>query len=220
MPFWNFVFFSVLFFTLTVLCLVAVLTVVESLVVKKGNVRIKINDADPIPAKAGKNVLLFLSENKIFLPSACGGRGECGVCTCKIPKGGGELLPTETAQISLRHQREHVRLACQVKIREDMEIVIPQEIFSVKKFECQVISNRNVSTFIKELTLSLPEGQPFDFRAGGYVQIYVPKYKLTYRNFDIPTEYKGDWDKYKLWDLKAQNDEEIFRAYSMANYPG
>lgn len=217
----SFIFFSVLFFTLTVLFLVAILTVSELLLVKQGKCKVKINDSkEPLMAPVGKYLLTVLSENSIFLPSACGGRGECGVCTCKVFKGGGDILQTETAQISFKEQKEHVRLACQVKIREDIEIGIPQEVFSVKKFECEVVSNRNVATFIKELVLNVPPENHLDFQAGGYIQIYIPAYKRSFRDFDIQPEYRSDWDKYCLWDLKADNDEEIYRAYSMANHPG
>ncbi|NTV30096.1 MAG: NADH:ubiquinone reductase (Na(+)-transporting) subunit F [Candidatus Omnitrophica bacterium] len=215
-----FVLISTVAFTGVILLLVLLLTAVGAVVARQGSCRVKINDDGVLDIPVGKTVLTALTEHGIFLPSACGGRGECGVCTCRIPKGGGEILATETAQIPWKLQKEHVRLACQVKIREDMEIIIPPEVFKAKKFECEVISNANVATFIKELVLKLPPGQAFDFRAGGYVQIYIPKYRLTYRVFDIPERFQAEWDRYDLRSLQSHNEEEIFRAYSMANYPG
>ncbi len=221
MAFISFVLLSALFFSIIIIVLVLLLIFIESLVVKKGDCHLKINDqCMPFVVQSGKSLLTVLSENKIFLPSACGGRGECGVCTCRVTKGGGEILPTETAQIPWRLQKEHYRLACQVKVREDLDVHIPAEAFNVKKFECEVISNLNVATFIKELVLRLPTSEPFDFKAGGYIQIDIPAYKMSFREIDVAPEYRPDWDKFKLWDLKAQNTELIFRAYSMANYPG
>ncbi len=221
MSFVSFVLLSALFFSIIIIVLVLLLIFIESLVVKKGDCHLKINDqCMPFVVQSGKSLLTVLSENKIFLPSACGGRGECGVCTCRVTKGGGEILPTETAQIPWRLQKEHYRLACQVKVREDLDILIPAEAFNVKKFECEVISNLNVATFIKELVLRLPPSEPFDFKAGGYIQIDIPAYTMSFRDIDVAPEYRPDWDKFKLWDLKAQNTELIFRAYSMANYPG
>ncbi|MGD9900142.1 MAG: NADH:ubiquinone reductase (Na(+)-transporting) subunit F, partial [Calditrichaceae bacterium] len=159
------------------------------------------------------------SNNEIFLPSACGGQGTCGMCTCKILEGGGDPLPTEESQLSRGELKENIRLACQVKVKTDMKIQIPDEIFNIQKFECTVRSNDNVATFIKELVLELPAGERLDFKAGGYIQIYIPPYNLSYKEFDIQEKFHPDWDKYNLWDLKASNDEEIFRAYSMANHP-
>ncbi len=209
---------SVVVFTGLILLLVALLSFVESRVAKSGERRIFINDEEePLKVPAGKNLLATLSNNRIFLPSACGGGGTCAMCKCQVLEGGGDILPTETGLVSRREQKEHYRLACQVKIREDMKIRIPDEIFKIKKFEAAVRSNRNVATFIKELVLELEE--PIDFRAGGYIQIDIPPYRLSFRDFDIPEEYRADWDRYGLWDLKAENDEPVFRAYSMASHP-
>jgi len=209
-------------FTATILLLVALLSYAESKLVNKGKVKLTINnDEEKSPeVEAGSNLLATLANNSIFLPSACGGQGTCGMCHCKITEGGGDVLPTEESQLTRAEIKEHLRLACQVKVKTDMKIEIPEEIFNIQKFECTVRSNDNVATFIKELVLELPQGKTLDFRAGGYIQIYIPPYQLSFNEFDIQKEYHPDWDKYKLWDLKAGNDEEIFRAYSMANHPG
>jgi Na+-transporting NADH:ubiquinone oxidoreductase subunit F len=201
--------------------LVGVLMYAEKKLVKQGKIKILINDDEEKSPEvdAGGNLLSILSNNKIFLPSACGGGGTCGMCKCQIHDGGGDVLPTEKTHLTRKEIKEDWRIACQVKVKEDMVIHIPEEIFSIQKFECEVVSNHNVATFIKELKLKLPAGQHMDFQAGGYIQLYIPPYELKYTEFDIEKEYREDWDKYSLWDLKASNDEEIFRAYSMANYP-
>lgn len=208
-------------FSSFILLLVVVLMVAEKKLVKQGKVRLLINDDEEKSPEVdpGGNLLNVLANQKIFLPSACGGGGTCGMCKCQILEGGGDVLPTEKSHLTRREMKENWRVACQVKVKEDMKIHIPEEIFSIQKFECEVISNGNVATFIKELKLRLPAGQHMDFQAGGYIQIYIPPYELSYQEFKIEKEYHGDWDKYNLWDLKASNDEEIFRAYSMANYP-
>lgn len=208
-------------FTGTILILVAILSYAESKLVTKGKVKLLINgDEKKSPeVEAGTNLLSTLTENQIFLPSACGGQGTCGMCKCKVLEGGGDVLPTEESHLTRAEIKEHVRLACQVKVKTDMKIEIPDEIFNIQKFECTVRSNKNVATFIKELILELPQGRHLDFKAGGYIQIYIPPYSLSFKEFDIEEEYRPDWDKYHLWDLKASNDEEIFRAYSMANHP-
>lgn len=208
-------------FTTTILLLVAALSYAESKLVNKGRVKVIINDDEEQSpeVEAGSNLLNTLSANDIFLPSACGGQGTCAMCKCEVLEGGGEVLPTEESQLARKEVKENVRLACQVKVKEDMRIHIPEEIFNIQKFECTVRSNENVATFIKELVLELPEGQNLDFKAGGYIQIYIPPYQLSFKEFDIEKEYHEDWDKYNLWDLKSSNDEEIFRAYSMANHP-
>ncbi|MBD3224714.1 MAG: NADH:ubiquinone reductase (Na(+)-transporting) subunit F [Caldithrix sp.] len=208
-------------FTATIFVLVAVLNFAESKLVTKGKVKVIINgDEENSPeVEAGSNLLSTLSNNEIFLPSACGGQGTCAMCTCTVTEGGGDVLPTEESQLTRKDIKENVRLACQIKVKNDMRIEIPEEIFNIQKFECTVRSNDNVATFIKELVLELPEGQTLDFQAGGYIQIYIPPYNLSFNEFDVDKEYHEDWDKYNLWDLKASNDEEIFRAYSMANHP-
>ncbi len=198
--------------------LVSLLSFVESKVARRGEKKIIINAREePVTVSSGITLLAALANEKIFLPSACGGGGTCAVCKCQVLEGGGDILPTETGLISRREQKEHYRLACQVKVREDMSIKIPEEIFNIKKFDCTVVSNENVATFIKEFVVQLPE--PMDFEPGGYIQIDIPPHKLSYREFDVGEEYQGDWDKYKLRDLKSEVDEEMFRAYSMANHP-
>ncbi|QDU59719.1 Na(+)-translocating NADH-quinone reductase subunit F [Planctomycetes bacterium Pan216] len=208
-------------FTLIIMALVGILSLVEMFLVKKGNVKILINDEKEVTVPSGGTVLTTLSNEKIFLPSACGGGGTCAMCKCQIFEGGGNILPTETNHINRVEQREHWRLGCQVKVRQDMKIHVPDEIFSIKKFECTVRSNENVATFIKELVLDLPAGEILKFKAGGYIQIYIPPYKIDYAQFkdNVEEEYHEDWNRFDLWRFKASNDEEVFRAYSMANHP-
>lgn len=208
-------------FTALVVGLVAVLLVAKSKLVASGNVDIIIND-DPqkaLTTQAGGTLLNTLANNKLFIPSACGGKGSCGVCKVTVTDGGGSLLPTEEGHVSRGEAREGCRLACQVKVKENMKIELPAEVFSVQKWECTVKSNDNVATFIKELVLQLPEGQSVPFRAGGYIQIEAPAHIADYKNFDIPDEYRGDWDKFNLWQFKSTVTDPVMRAYSMANYP-
>lgn len=220
MEFFQFVLISTIVFSGIILLLISVLSVVEANVAKKGDKKIFINDEkEPMEVPSGKTLLSVLSDKKVFLPSACGGGGTCAMCKCQVLEGGGDILPTETGLIPRKEQKEHYRLACQVKVREDMKIKIPEEIFKIQKFECTVRSNDNVATFIKELVLELPKGQNLDFEAGGYIQIDIPEYSLSFKDFQVEKEYHEDWDKFNLWDLKATNDEECFRAYSMANHP-
>lgn len=220
MSFIQFVLLSTLVFTGVILLLIVVLSLVESKVAKKGDCKIFINEEkEPLVVPAGKNLLAALAAQKVFLPSACGGGGTCAMCKCQVLEGGGDILPTETGLIPRREQKEHYRLACQVKVRDDLKIHIPDEVFHIQKYECEVISNKNVATFIKELVLKLPQDD-IGFQAGGYIQIDVPEYKLSFKDFAIEERFRGDWDKFNLWDLKAENDEEVFRAYSMANHPG
>jgi Na+-transporting NADH:ubiquinone oxidoreductase subunit F len=212
---------STFIFTATILLLVMLLGVAKSKLVASGPVKILINDdADKSPTvAAGGNLLSILSNEKIFLPSACGGGGTCAMCKCQILEGGGDILPTEVGHLTRAEQKEHWRLACQVKVKNDMTIRVPEEVFSIQKFDCTVHSNDNVATFIKEFDLRIDDGQTLDFQAGGYIQIDIPPYELDYKEFDIPQEYRGDWDKFDLWRYHATNDEEVFRAYSMANHP-
>ncbi len=221
MPVWGILALSVGVFSSTILILVAVLSYAESKLVNKGKVKVLINgDEEKSPeVEAGSNLLATLSNADLYLPSACGGQGTCAMCLCQIMEGGGDVLPTEESQLTRGQIKENYRLACQVKVKEDMKIHIPEEIFNIQKFECTVRSNANVATFIKELILEIPKGQNLDFEAGGYIQIYIPPYNLSFKEFDVEKEYHPDWDKYNLWDYKASNDEEIFRAYSMANHP-
>lgn len=222
---------SIVAFTAVILLLVFILIFAQSKLVQSGDVNILINgdDSQPVIAAAGSTLLSTLSSQKIFLPSACGGGGTCAMCKCQIFEGGGDILPTEVGHLSRGEQKKHVRLACQVKVKRDMKISIPEEIFGIKKWECEVISNYNVATFIKEFIVKLPEGETLDFLAGGYIQIDVPKCEVDFsKDFNISPDssdpagldkFKVDWDKFILWDLKMKNDEPIYRAYSMANHP-
>ena len=213
--------FSVFMFTGIVLALVAIILAARSRLVSTGDIHIEIND-DPekgITAQAGGKLLQTLAGQGIFLSSACGGGGSCAQCKCKVLEGGGDILPTEEGHFTKREINDGWRLSCQVAVKQDMKIEVPEEFFGVKKWECEVISNNNVATFIKELVLKLPEGENVDFRAGGYVQLEAPKYHVKYKDFDIPEKFRGDWERFKFFDIEAKNDEEIIRAYSMANYP-
>jgi len=212
---------GVVSFTAIVLALVAVILVARSFLVATGDVTITVNE-DPekaISASAGGKLLDVLSSARIFVSSACGGQGTCGQCKVTVSKGGGDILPTERDLMTRRQSREGVRLACQVPVKQDMEIEIPPEIFDVKKWECTVRSNRNVATFIKELVLELPPGEGVDFRAGGYIQIECPTHKVSFKDFDIDPEYHPDWDRYDVWRYESNVVEPTTRAYSMANYP-
>ncbi len=213
---------GVVSFTGVVLLLVLVIIFARSRLVSTGSVNIEINDdpANTITVPAGSKLLQTLAENKIFLSSACGGGGTCSQCKCLVVDGGGSILPTEESHFTSKEQNEGWRLSCQVAVKNDLKIKIPDEVFGVKEWECEVISNDNVATFIKELILKLPEGEEVNFKAGGYVQLEAPAYKdLSYKAFDVDNEYHSDWDKFKIWDNVANNDEPIIRAYSMANYP-
>lgn len=212
---------STFVFTGTILVLVVILNYATSKLVATGDVKILINgdDEKSITTPAGFTLLQTLAAEKVFLPSACGGGGTCGMCTCQIDSGGGEILPTEKPHLTRSEIKDNVRLACQVKVKSDMDIRIPDEIFNIQKWECEVVSNNNVATFIKEFVVRLPEGENLDFRAGGYIQIDIPPHKLDYSEFDIEDEYRGDWDKFNMWRYHSELDETIFRAYSMANHP-
>ena len=213
---------GIIVFTGVILILVLLLNYAQSKLLPQGEVTLSIND-DPendIKASPGSTLLSALATQSVFLPSACGGGGTCAMCKCKVLDGGGEILPTETSHINRAEAKDNWRLACQVKVKEDMKIHIPEEIFNIRKWECTVVSNSNVATFIKELVLDLPEGEILNFQAGGYIQIDIPEYhQLSFKNFVVEEEYHSDWDKYKIWDLVANNEEPIFRAYSMANHP-
>ena len=212
---------STFVFTGIILVLVVILNYATSKLVATGDVKILINgdDEKSITTQAGATLLQTLAGEKIFLPSACGGGGTCGMCTCVVESGGGEVLPTEKPHLTRTEIKENVRLTCQVKVKADMIIRIPEEIFNIQKWECEVVSNNNVATFIKELIVRLPEGENLDFRAGGYIQIDIPPHKLDYSEFEIEDEYRGDWDKFNMWRYHSELDETIFRAYSMANHP-
>ncbi len=213
---------SIVVFSLIILFLVILLGVAEKKLLPQGDAKILINgDNEKSPlVKPGGSLLSSLSGQNIFIPSACGGGGTCSQCKCQVLNGGGDILPTEVSHFSRSEIKDNYRLACQVKVKGDMEIKIPDEIFNIKKWQCTVKSNNNVATFIKELVLELPKGEILDFESGGYIQIDIPKYELKYSEFDVEDEYRGDWDKFKMWDLLAKNDNpEEFRAYSMANHP-
>ena len=211
---------AVAVFTFVIVGLVGLLTVARSQLVAEGTVTVTVNGDQQFQVEPGQSLLSALASQQVFIPSACGGGGTCAMCKCKVTDGGGDVLPTEVGQLSLRERKDQVRLSCQVKVKQDLQIELPDEVFGVQKFEGKVISNMNVATFIKELVVALPEGQEMDFEPGGYIQIDVPRYSCSFRDFDIDKEYHEDWDRFKFWDLKASNDEDdVFRAYSMANYP-
>ena len=213
---------SIFVFSFLILLLVVMLNIAEKKLLPQGDAKILINgDNDKSPSvKPGSSLLSTLSSENIFIPSACGGGGTCSQCKCQVLSGGGDILPTEVSHFSRSEIKDNYRLACQVKVKGDMEVRIPDEIFSIKKWECTVKSNNNVATFIKELVLELPEGENLDFESGGYIQIDIPEYKLKYSDFEVEDEYREDWDKFKMWDLVAKNSNpDEFRAYSMANHP-
>jgi Na+-transporting NADH:ubiquinone oxidoreductase subunit F len=208
-------------FTIVVSLLVVVILAAKRKLVNTNDITISINgDASKsVQTPAGDKLLGALSGQHIFIPSACGGGGTCGQCRVKVNAGGGDILATELDHISKKEAKEGCRLACQVTVRTDMELEIDEEIFGVKKWQCEVVSNNNQATFIKELLLKIPDGEDVLFKAGGYIQIEAPAHEVRYADFDIPEEYRGDWVKYGLFDLVSTVDEDVLRAYSMANYP-
>jgi Na+-transporting NADH:ubiquinone oxidoreductase subunit F len=206
-------------FLLVTMLLVVMLLVAKAKLAPSGPVTISINGERELAASGGSSLLSTLSDAKLFLPSACGGGGTCGMCKCQVHSGGGSILPTEVGFFTRKQIVDQWRLGCQVKVRENMTIEIPKEVFGIKKWECEVIFNTNVATFIKEFVVKLPEGEELDFRSGGYIQIDVPKIDVDFRTMEVESEYREDWDKLKMWDLKMKNPEPIYRAYSMANHP-
>ena len=210
---------AVVVFLIIILFLVIMLLIAKAKLLPSGDVKITINDKKELTVGAGQTLLNTMTEQKIFLPSACGGGGTCGMCGCQVTDGGGKILPTEVGFFTRKEQQNNWRLACQVKVKEDMKINIPKEILGVKKWECEVISNHNVATFIKEFVVKLPEGETLNFKSGGYVQIDVPKIEVDYKNFIIEEEYRDEWNKFGMWDLKMKNPTPTYRAYSMANHP-
>jgi len=215
-------------FMVVTLLLVSLLLFAKSKLSPSGLVKLEINGEKTVEVEAGNTILSTLGDEKIFLPSACGGGGTCAMCKCQVLEGGGEILPTEAPYFSRKEISDNWRLGCQVKVKQDMKIQIPEEIFGIKKWECEVVSNYNVASFIKEFVVRLPEGENLDFEAGGYIQIDVPPCEVDFKDMDItshpdlgrdPMDFKGEWDKFGLWDLKMKNPEPIFRAYSMANHP-
>ena len=211
---------SIVVFLIVMLCLVAILLYAKTKLTPQGEVTVNINEGEKeLTVQPGSSLLSTLGNNKIFLPSACGGGGTCGMCKCQVDDGAGSILPTETGFFSRKEQNDNYRLACQVKVKEDLKMRVPQEVMGIKKWECEVVSNHNVATFIKEFVVKLPEGETLDFKSGGYIQIDVPKIDVNFKDMDIEKEYHEDWDKMNLWDLQMKNPEETYRAYSMANHP-
>lgn len=222
--------YAILVFSIVILALASLLMYARKKLVPQGNVKIVVNgDTDnPILVQPGSSLLSALSDQSVFLPSACGGGGTCAMCECHVDSGGGDVLPTELNHLTRKEVADNVRLSCQVKVREDMEIRVPEEVFGIKKWECEVVSNYNVASFIKEFVVKLPEGETLDFKPGGYIQIDVPEIEVLFKDFEIvahpeyhdaPDKFNSEWDQWKLWDLKMKNDEPQFRAYSMANHP-
>lgn len=212
--------YGIVFFTAIVVLLVLLIQAAKKLLVPSGDVKIVVNNQKTISVPAGGKLLGALADNKIFVSSACGGGGTCAQCKVKITEGGGDILPTEKNHINKKQAREGERLSCQVAVKQDMQIEVPEEVFETKKWECTVRSNNNVATFIKELVLELPEGEDVNFKPGGYIQIEVPPYSVDYKNFDVQKEYHEDWDKFDIWRFKSTVKDTTIRAYSMANYPG
>ena len=213
------IFLAIGMFTAIVLALVVMILVARARLVSSGDVAITINGERTVTVSAGDKLLQTLAGNGIFIPSACGGGGTCGQCTCVVKSGGGGMLPTEESHFTKREANEGWRLACQVSVKQDMEIEVPEEVFGVKKWECTVESNPNVAPFIKELTLRIPDGDDVNFRAGGYVQLECPPHVVHYKDFDIQPEFHADWDKFDIWRYSSTVTETTIRAYSMANYP-
>jgi len=210
---------SVVFFLAIMLLLVAVLLYARAKLIPSGPVKITINQEKELIAEAGSTLLTTLSQQGIYLPSACGGGGTCAMCKCQVFEGAGDILPTEIGYFSRKEVAEKWRLSCQVKVRGDLNIGVPKEIFGIKKWECEVVSNRNVATYIKEFVVRLPEGESMNFQSGGYIQIDVPAIEVDFKDIEVDALYKDDWDQYKMWDLKMVNPDPVFRAYSMANHP-
>ena len=222
MNFTSTIILSIAVFLGIVLLLVALLLIVRNKLMPKGKVKITINGEKELEVQSGNSLMTALADEKVFLPSACGGKGNCGQCKCRVVEGGGSILPTEVGFFSRKQIQEHWRLGCQVKVKEDLKILVPQSVLDVKEYECTVVSNRNVATFIKEFKVQLPEGAHMDFIPGSYAQIHIPKFNLNYADFDkelIGAEYLPAWEKFKMFDLRCVNTEPTIRAYSMANYP-
>jgi Na+-transporting NADH:ubiquinone oxidoreductase subunit F len=211
---------SIVVFLIVTLLLVGLLLFAKSKLIPEGKVTISINDGEKnLEVDMGGSLLTTLGDNKIFLPSACGGGGTCGQCRCQVIDGGGSILPTETGFFSRKEIQNNWRLGCQVKVKNDLVIKVPESVLGVKKWECEVISNRNVATYIKEFVVRLPQGEHLNFISGGYIQIDIPSYNLKYSEFDVDERFREEWSKFKMWDLVCNNQEPTMRAYSMANYP-
>ena len=218
----NLIIASVCVFLVVILFLVAMLLVAKKYLASSGPVKININGENEIEVEGGSSLLSTLAEQKIYLPSACGGKGSCGQCRCQIVEGGGEILDSEKGHFSRKEQKDHWRLGCQAKVKNDMKIVVPESVMGVKEWECEVISNKNVASFIKEFKVKLPAGEHMDFLPGSYAQIRIPEYDIKYSDFDrdlIGDLYVPVWEKFGIFGLHQKNDEPTIRAYSMANYP-
>lgn len=210
--------FSLLVFLVIILILVSLLLYARAKLTPGGEVKIKLNDKE-IKTQPGDTLLTTLSNQGVYLPSACGGGGTCAMCKCQVEEGGGSILPTETGFFTRKEQQDNWRLGCQVKVRNDMTIKVPEEILGIKKISGTVISNKNVSTFIKELVIEVPASENIEFKPGGYIQIDVPQYDISYNDISVQKEYRDEWDQFNMWDIRHKNTEEVFRAYSMANHP-
>jgi Na+-transporting NADH:ubiquinone oxidoreductase subunit F len=210
---------GVVLFTVILLALVLVILAARSKLVSTGDITITINEEKKIVVPAGGKLLQTLANSDVFLASACGGGGTCAQCRCKVLSGGGGMLPVEESHFNKREAREGWRLSCQTPVKQDMDIVVPEDVFGVKQWECTVESNPNVATFIKELTLRIPDGESVDFRAGGYVQLEAPVHHVKFKDFDIQPEYREDWERFGFFNMESKVDEPVIRAYSMANYP-
>lgn len=206
-------------FTGIVLTLVFIILVARSKLVATGNVTVTVNGELQLPIPVGSKLMQGLADADLFVPSACGGGGTCGQCRVRVLSGGGAILPTETSVINKRDAADHYRLSCQVSVKQDMQVQVPEEVFGVKRYNCTVVSNNNVSSFIKELVVALPEGEELEFRAGGYIQIECPPHDLKYSDFDIDERFRDEWDRYKLWRYESHVKSPEMRAYSMASFP-
>jgi Na+-transporting NADH:ubiquinone oxidoreductase subunit F len=206
-------------FLLITLILVGALLYAKAKLIPSGHVEMVVNNEKKFEVPLGGTVLGTLQGNGIFLSSACGGSGSCGQCRCQIPEGGGSILPTEVGFFSRKQIKDNWRLGCQTKVKEDIRIIVPESVFGVKEWECTVLSNHNVASFIKEFTVKLPEGEVMNFQPGSYSQIIIPEYEMSYKDIDVDDRFKDEWDKFGMWDLACRNEEETIRAYSMANYP-
>ena len=213
---------SVIVFLIVILILVIFILLAKDKLVPSGNVKININNdkEKELEVPMGATLLNSLQSKDIFLSSACGGKGTCGECRCRVTAGGGEIISTEKGHFTRKEQLDDWRLSCQVKVKNDISIVIPEEVFGIKEWECEVISNKNVASFIKEFVVKLPEGEHLDFKPGSYIQIRVPQFDaIKFEDFEIDEKYRSEWDKFQMWGLVCKSDEDTTRAYSMANFP-
>ncbi len=212
---------AVLIFTVLILLMTISVIYAEKKLSRQGTVSIVVNgdQSKAMTVEPSGTLLSVLASNGLFIPSACGGGGTCGMCKVKVHSGAGEVLPTEIGHLSRSERKENVRLSCQVKVRDDLQIEVPDELFSIREFECEVVSNHNVATFIKEFVIKLPPGEDLNHKSGGYIQIEIPPHDIDYKNFDVESEYREDWDKFNIWNNRSVNEEKVIRAYSMANHP-